>query len=56
MNNDTRERFTLRIPTILMETLQNEAKKMGVSLNALVLQVLWSWSEKKGDGDEYNGI
>lgn len=49
MNNDTRERFTLRMPTNLMETLQCQSKSIGVSLNAFILQILWEWIEKRED-------
>ena len=47
MNKDTRERFTLRIPTRLFQELQKEANEAGVSTNAYVLQILWIWAEKK---------
>ena len=47
MNKDTRERFTLRIPTRLFQELQKEANEAGVSTNAYVLQILWMWAEKK---------
>lgn len=47
MKNDTRERFTLRIPTPLFEQLQKEAEESGVSLNAFILQILWEWAGQK---------
>lgn len=47
MNNDTRERFTLRLPTELFIKLQKSAKETGVSINALILQILWEWKENR---------
>lgn len=48
MTNDTRERFTFRIPAELLKRLKCEAEKKGVSINALILQILWEWVERKG--------
>jgi hypothetical protein len=45
MTNDNRIRFTFRIPGALMDALRESAKDHGVSLNALILQVLWEWVE-----------
>lgn len=45
MTTDVRERFTFRIPKRLMQMLRNEAKEKGVSVNALILQILWQWIE-----------
>lgn len=47
MTSDTRERFTFRIPTTLMKLLREEAKNKGVSLNALILQILWDWVKEE---------
>lgn len=47
MTNDTRERFTFRIPKKLLEMLKSESEKKGVSINALILQILWEWVERK---------
>jgi len=44
---DARNRCTLRIPETLMAMLQKEASRLGVSLNALILQILWQWTEKE---------
>ena len=52
MTKDTRERFTFRIPERLMKSLKEEAGKIGVSLNALILQILWEWYEKNGEEGE----
>ena len=46
MTNDDRHRFTLRLPTRLMNTLKEDAERQGVPLNALVLKVLWEWVAK----------
>lgn len=47
MNKDTRERFTLRIPTTLYLQIQDNANKTGTSINALILQVLWKWMREQ---------
>lgn len=39
------ERFTLRLTRELKERLDESRKHMGVSLNALVVQILWDWAE-----------
>ena len=41
------ERFTLRLSRELKERLDDNRKRMGVSLNALVLQILWDWTNKQ---------
>ena len=46
MTKDERERFTFRIPSKLIDLLRKEAVEKGVSLNALILQILWEWVEK----------
>lgn len=40
------ERFTLRLTKELKEQLNENKKRMGVSLNALVMQILSEWLEK----------
>lgn len=47
MTKDTRKRFTFRLPDGLFEKLQNEAGMQGLSLNALILQILWEWIDGK---------
>ena len=47
MTNET-ERFTLRMPTELKKRLEQRSAELGVSVNALVLQILWDWAEKMG--------
>ena len=45
--DDKRERFTFRIPKDLLARLKNEAVEKGVSVNALILQILWEWSDRQ---------
>lgn len=45
MINDARKRFTFRLPDSLFEKLKNKADKQGLSLNAMILQILWDWME-----------
>lgn len=40
-------RFTLRLSGELKERLDESRKHLGVSLNALVVQILWDWVEKQ---------
>lgn len=47
MTIDARERFTFRIPAKLMNRLRQEAEEKGVSINALILQILWDWVEQQ---------
>lgn len=47
MTTDTRERFTFRIPSKLLKMLRREAQDKGVSLNALILQILWDWTDNQ---------
>ncbi len=46
MTNDT-TRFTLRLPSELKERLMERSEKMGISLNSLVIQMLWQWLEER---------
>lgn len=48
MTKDARERFTFRMPAKLMTMLKTESNELGVSLNALILQILWDWVDKHG--------
>lgn len=45
VNNMTKEteRFTLRLTSELKKQLDENRKHMGISLNALVVQILWDW-------------
>lgn len=47
MIKDNRIRFTFRLPVSLFEKLEEQANKQGTSKNALLLQILWQWLEKK---------
>ena len=51
MTNDV-ERFTLRIPKELKVKLESQRKQRGVSLNSLVLQILWDWKKKASQEDD----
>lgn len=42
-----RARVGLRIPSELNAWLASEAGKQGISKNALILKILWEWSERK---------
>lgn len=55
MTKDERIRFTLRMPVELFNKVQKEANKIGCSVNAMVLQILWDWvkeNEKKEGGEQ----
>lgn len=41
-------RFTLRLTSELKDRLEGSGKRMGISLNALVVQILWDWAEQHG--------
>ena len=43
-------RFTLRLPKETKQRLEKESTEIGVSLNALVVQVLWEWVNKLEQG------
>lgn len=47
MIKDDRARFTLRTPKKLFDFLQNNADELGVSTNALIVQILWEWLKDK---------
>ena len=49
-NNDIRIRFTLRLPGELLSMLQSKADTIGVSNNALILQILWEWAKETEGG------
>lgn len=42
MTNDA-VRFTLRITKALKQQLNNRSQQMGISVNSLVIQILWDW-------------
>lgn len=45
-----RVRAGLRIPYDLNTWLIREAKKQGIAKNALILQILWEWVKREGQG------
>ena len=47
MTNDNRARFTFRMPEELYQMLDERAEELGVSKNALILQILWDYVEKR---------
>ena len=42
MTNDA-VRFTLRITKAIKQQLNNRSQQMGISVNSLVIQILWDW-------------
>lgn len=44
---EDRVRVGLRIPYDLNTWLVLEAKRQGITKNALVLQILWEWANKR---------
>ena len=50
VSNET-ERLTLRLPPELKAALDEKRKRMGISLNALVVQLLWQHVQQAGQGD-----
>lgn len=51
MTNKDKVRFTFRLPEDLYSRLGRVAEEKGVSVNALILQILWDHFEKKGDAE-----
>ena len=47
MKKDERMRFTLRMPQEIFQSIGSEASLRGIPLNALILQILWEWLERK---------
>lgn len=47
MSTET-ERLTLRLPPELKAALESQRKKMGLSLNALLVQLLWQHAQREG--------
>ncbi len=37
----------IRAPREIKTFLQSEAKRIGITLNALILQILWEWVKKR---------
>lgn len=51
MTKDNRARFTFRMPEPMFNALRARAEELGVSMNALILQILWDWV-KEQSGEE----
>ncbi len=47
MTKDT-QRFTLRLPASLKHQIEAYSKKIGVSFNAMVVQILWAYVNEHG--------
>jgi len=47
MTNDTRSRFTFRIPENLIRVIKDYSREKGMSVNATILQILWDWVKTK---------
>lgn len=45
----------IRTTEELKKTLQKEAKRIGITLNALILQILWEWVKREGQGAVESG-
>ena len=43
---ENKSRLTVRIPKELNNSLSKEAKKIGISKNSLILQILWNKIEE----------
>lgn len=37
---------SLRVPKELYEVIKKEAERKGISVNGLLLQLLWKWAER----------
>lgn len=37
----------IRAPELLKAEILKEAKKIGISMNALILQILWDWAKEE---------
>lgn len=45
-------RFTLRLTGELKRRLEKTGRDMGISLNALVVQILWDWAKNNLNEEE----
>lgn len=41
------EKILIRMPAELKDVIKAEARRIGVSLNALVLQIIWQWAQNR---------
>ena len=46
-NNDMRKRYTFRMPEELYQIAKTKADRLGISMNALLLDILWEWKKKE---------
>lgn len=46
-NNDMRKRYTFRMPEELYQMAKTKADRLGISMNALLLDILWEWKKKE---------
>ena len=53
MTKDERARFTFRIPIKLMQLLREESEEKGISINSLILQILWDGIKDKKGGKRH---
>lgn len=42
---------TFRAPEEMRKRLKAAAKKKGITMNAMILQILWAWLMEKGDNE-----
>lgn len=49
---NSKDRVTVRMPIDLNKSLTDKSKKMGISKNALVLQILWKKVEEENKKNE----
>ncbi len=42
----------IRLPDELKRDFQTWARQMGLTLNGLILQILWDWVKRQGPVDE----
>lgn len=47
--------MTVRPPDVLRQQLKRSASERGISLNALILQILWEWAQKNAPTEEEGG-
>ena len=40
-------KILIRAPEELKSILQQESKRIGISMNALILQILWEWTKSR---------
>ena len=48
----TKEKLTVRMPPELSHILNEKAKRLGYTKNALIVQVLWDYVEKQDEKEK----